>query len=102
MSTGKAQSFPFFLFLLQVMIELTELQCERLGGGYGGYGRGRGRGLGAPAALVPSGPITNTSTSTSLSGIVNVNPQINVAVNLAMFSSFIDNTQGNGSALLVA
>jgi hypothetical protein len=59
--------------------------------------RGRGRSLLGAAA-----PDTSTSTTTSLSSVLNVNPQINVAVNLAMFSSSIFNSQGNGSALVVA
>lgn len=88
------------------MIELTELHCEQICGGYWGGlmaapGRGRGRG---PEGLAPiaSGPITTTSTTTSLAGVFNVNPQINVAVNLALFNSSVTNTQGNGSALVVA
>ncbi|NDC34975.1 MAG: hypothetical protein EBZ51_06225 [Synechococcaceae bacterium WB9_2_112] len=83
------------------MIELTELQSEQICGGRSGRAgmEGRGRGL---SLLGAAAPVTNTSTATSLSSVLNVNPQINVAVNLAMFSSSIFNSQGNGSALVVA
>lgn len=81
------------------MIELTELQSEQICGGRSGRAgmEGRGRGLAVLGAAAPA-----ATTSTSLSSVLNVNPQINVAVNLAMFSSSIFNSQGNGSALVVA
>ena len=83
------------------MIELTELQSEQICGGRSGRGGMEVRGRG-PSLLGAAAPDTSTSTTTSLSSVLNVNPQINVAVNLAMFSSSIFNSQGNGSALVVA
>jgi hypothetical protein len=83
------------------MIELTELQSEQICGGRkdrnGVAGRDRGRGR-----VMGGGPGINTFRNTSLSSVLNVTPQINIAVNLAMFSSSIFNSQGNGSALVVA
>ncbi|MBM5797114.1 MAG: hypothetical protein FJ050_00225 [Cyanobacteria bacterium M_surface_7_m2_040] len=84
------------------MIELTELHCEQICGGYrGGPMAASGRGLGR-TLLAPVAASTTTATSTSLTSVFNVNPQINVAVNLALFDSSVSNTQGNGSALIVA
>lgn len=86
------------------MIELTELHCEQISGGYRGgpmAAQGRGRGLGY-GVLAPVSVGANTATTTSLSSVFNINPQINVAVNLALFNSSVSNTQGNGSALVVA
>ena len=86
------------------MIELTELHCQQICGGYSG-GRmaapGRGRGLGQ-SQFSPVVAGATTATTTSLSGVFNINPQINVAVNLALFNSSVSNTQGNGLALVVA
>jgi hypothetical protein len=83
------------------MIELTELQSEQICGGRSGRGgmESKGRGRHRPGAAASA---IGTSSTTSLSSVLNVNPQINVAVNLAMFSSSIFNSQGNGSALVVA
>ncbi len=88
-----------------VIIELTELQSEQICGGRNdrngwasrdrGFDRGRG-------PVMEGGPGINTFRNTSLSSVLNVTPQINIAINLAMFSSSIFNSQGNGSALVVA
>lgn len=86
------------------MFELTELDCQQICGGRRGglmAAPGRGRGLGQ-GVLAPITTDTSTAISTSLTSIFNVNPQINVAVNLALFNSSVSNTQGNGSALVLA
>lgn len=85
------------------MIELTELQSEQISGGHSDRKGLAGRDRGFDRGRIPvmgAAPASNTFSKTTLSSVLNVTTQINIAVNLAMFSSNIINTQGNGSLVL--